>query len=167
MSGLNQFVRGSSDENLVKALGMEEQKHTGPYTLATCHAVVFANNIKHIHFHIQGKKFDTVHNITGEYYDKASEDADYLAELGMEKGQNIPNFCQAAQLVPAIVATSAVYSYETAIADIAVYLGTYVSALQSLRNVIPDEDIQSKLDDMIRYWNKELNYKNKQRFGQE
>jgi DNA-binding ferritin-like protein len=121
--------------------------------------------MKHIHFHIKGEKFDTIHNLTESYYNQASWDADYLAELCMEKGQNTPNFSQAAQFIPsAIIATMPEYNYATAITDMSVYLGAYVSALQNFRNTIPDSDIQSKLDDMIRFWNKELNYKNKQRF---
>lgn len=168
MSALNLFMKGNSDDALVKALGIEEQKQVGPFTLATCHAVVFANNMKHIHLHIQGKKFDNIHSVTEEYYEQASEDSDYLAELCMEKGHYVPNFCQAAQYIPAAtVATMSECDYKAAITDLAVYMGTYVSALKALRETTPDDDIQSKLDDMIRYWNKELNFKNKQRFGQD
>lgn len=167
MVSLNQFIQGSSDESLVKSLGIQEQEKTGVFTLATCNAVVFANNMKHIHFHIKGKKFDLIHNITEEYYQSASNDADYLAELSMEKEQAVPNFSYAAQYVPALVARSNTYDYVTAITDLSMHMKKYIEALETLRNVIPDEDIQSKLDDMIRDWKKELNYKIKQRFGQD
>lgn len=106
MSALNLFMKGSSDDALVKALGIEEQKQIGPFTLATCYAVVFANNMKHIHLHIQGKKFDNIHSITEEYYEQASEDSDYLAELCIEKvimfrtSVKLPSLSRLLQLLP-------------------------------------------------------------------
>lgn len=164
MNNLNQFVHSISDDSLVKALNFEQQQNLGPFTLAMCHAVVFGNNLKHIHFHIKGKKFDLIHNLTEDYYYRTGSEADYLAELCMETGQAVPNFSWAAQYIPATIADSLEYNYETALTDLSVYMGTYVTALENLRNVVPNSDIQSKLDDDIRFWKKELNFKIKQRF---
>ena len=38
-------------------------------------SVAFSNDMKHIHTHAIGNKFDRLHNISNEYYEKASDHA--------------------------------------------------------------------------------------------
>lgn len=63
----------------------------GNYSTAYYSAVALANDMKHIHTHAKGTLFDNIHAICNEYYEKANEEADTLAELAMEKGDIILN----------------------------------------------------------------------------
>lgn len=63
----------------------------GNYSTAYYSAVALVNDMKHIHTHAKGTLFDNIHNICNEYYEKANEDADTLAELAIEKGDVIFN----------------------------------------------------------------------------
>ena len=47
-------------------------------------SVVFTNTMKHIHFHAVGNKFDRLHSIANEYYEKSNADSDLFGEWAME-----------------------------------------------------------------------------------
>lgn len=125
------------------------------------HAVVFANDMKHIHTHSVGNKFDRLHAIAAEYYEKASNESDDYVELALEFGEKVENPSNAAAILDYEVANEAEYDWDKGIADIRNRLAAYLAALEDLRysGKIPT-DVESKLDDIIRYWRKENNYKN-------
>ena len=78
-------------------------------------AVCLANDMKHIHTHIKGRKFDMIHNICNEYYEKASKDADDLVELAIEYDESVMNASYAAELIKYKPANLKAYNYEEAI----------------------------------------------------
>ena len=78
-------------------------------------AVCLANDMKHIHTHIKGRKFDMIHNICNEYYEKASKDADDLVELAIEYDESVMNASYAAELIKYNPANLKAYNYEEAI----------------------------------------------------
>lgn len=68
-------------------------------------SVVFTNTMKHIHFHAVGNKFDRLHSVANEYYEKSNEDSDLFGEWAMEYGEEIQNPSDAAKLLDVIVET--------------------------------------------------------------
>lgn len=127
---------------------------------ATCACVCFTNDLKHIHLHAVGEDFDKTHNLAQELYDKANDEADLLAELALEYDINIPNFSLCANCIGWTPLVKPKYEYLTAIQDIISKLSVYVLYLEALRDSeVVTSDIQSKLDDMVRDWKVELNYK--------
>lgn len=95
-------------------------------------AVCLANDMKHVHTHIKGRKFDMIHNICNEYYEKASKDADDLVELAIEYDESVMNASYAAELENALATNL-------------------------------DSDVENLIQEYLRYWKKENNYKNKAR----
>lgn len=127
-------------------------------------SVCFLNNMKHIHTHAAGNKFDRIHNIAEGYYDKASDESDMFVELALEFNEDVQNPAKAAELVGYAINEDNELYWEEAIAAISEEINGYISALEAARNdpgTTPD--VQSELDTIIRYWKKENNYKNKMR----
>lgn len=124
-------------------------------------AVAFANDMKHIHTHAIGNKFDRLHAIAAEYYEKASSESDDFVELALEYGEKVENPSLAAEKLDYEVANEDYYGWDEGISDIRIRMAAYIASLEELRQSgeIPT-DVESKLDDIIRYWKKENNYKN-------
>lgn len=130
------------------------------YTNAALACVLAANDMHHIHFYAEGKHFDRIHDMSNEYYEKLSEEADYLCELALEKEEIIPNLTNTlTEYGDWFVQDLNSYDYSIGISSMIQVLTQYVSALDALRQVTDDTSVQSKLDDMIRDWSKEINYK--------
>lgn len=107
--------------------------------------VCLANDMKHIHTHIKGRKFDMIHNICNEY-DESVMDASYAAELIKYKPANLK-----------------VYNYEEAINTVYNSISYYVEELENALATNFDSDVENLLQEYLRYWKKENNYKNKAR----
>lgn len=137
----------------------------GNYSTAYYSAVALANDMKHIHTHAKGILFDNIHNICNEYYEKANEEADTLAELAMEKGDTIFNSSYLLSELNYKPTNYSRYSFDLAMRVAEDCIEKYVKALTDLRNKTLDTSVQSLLDDMMRYWKKEKYYKIKARLA--
>lgn len=137
----------------------------GNYSTAYYSAVALANDMKHIHTHAKGILFDNIHNICNEYYEKANEEADTLAELAMEKGDTIFNSSYLLSELNYKPTNYSNYDFDLAMRVAEDCIEKYVKALTDLRNKTLDTSVQSLLDDMMRYWKKEKNYKIKARLA--
>lgn len=126
-------------------------------------AVCLANDMKHIHTHIKGRKFDMIHNICNEYYEKASKDADDLVELAIEYDESVMNASYAAELIKYNPANLKAYNYEEAINTVYNSISYYVEELENALATNFDSDVENLLQEYLRYWKKENNYKNKAR----
>lgn len=126
-------------------------------------AVCLANDMKHVHTHIKGRKFDMIHNICNEYYEKASKDADDLVELAIEYDESVMNACYAAELIKYKPANLKAYNYEEAINTVYNSISYYVEELENALATNFDSDVENLLREYLRYWKKENNYKNKAR----
>lgn len=123
-------------------------------------ACLVSNDLKHIHLHACGSQFDRIHDIAQEYYDKVSEELDYLCELALEFREDLPNLTQAGSIMSEyIIQTGKEYDYDNAITQMSDIISTYLNWLSIVRNDSQREDVQSYFDDKIRYWSKELSYK--------
>lgn len=137
----------------------------GNYSTAYYSAVALANDMKHIHTHAKGILFDNIHNICNEYYEKANEEADTLAELAMEKGDTILNSSYLLDELNYKPTNYSDYYFDLAMRVAEDCIEKYVKALTDLRNKTLDTSVQSLLDDMMRYWKKEKYYKIKARLA--
>lgn len=137
----------------------------GNYSTAYYSAVALANDMKHIHTHAKGTLFDNIHSICNEYYEKANEDADTLAELAIEKGDTIFNSSYLLSELNYKPTNYSNYDFELAMRTAKGCIEKYVKALADLRNKTNDPSVQSLLDDIARYWKKEKDYKIKARLA--
>lgn len=126
-------------------------------------AVCLANDMKHVHVHIKGRKFDMIHNICNEYYEKASKDADDLVELAIEYDESVMNASYAAELIKYNPANLKAYNYEEAINTVYNSISYYVEELENALATNLDSDVENLIQEYLRYWKKENNYKNKAR----
>lgn len=130
------------------------------FTKTALIAVLVNNDFHYMHLMSNGKDFDKSHNLAQEYYEKIENDVDYLMELALEVQAPVYNYTVAGQLIPEYqVEDKSAYDYPTIIECLKAKLTIYIQALIELRNNCNNDSIQSKLDDMIRDWEKELNYK--------
>jgi DNA-binding ferritin-like protein len=130
------------------------------YVKAACVAILLSNDFKHIHFHANGEDFDKIHNLAEDYYNHLNDEADYLCELTMENHQSMVNPTMAMDKVAGwSPETGEEYEYSSCLQAISIKLNLYMEELHVLRTETPYEDVKSKLDDMIRWWRKELDYK--------
>lgn len=137
----------------------------GNYSTAYYSAVALANDMKHIHTHAKGTLFDNIHNICNEYYEKANEDADTLAELAIEKGDTILNSSYLLDELKYKPTNYSDYYFDLAMRVVEGCIEKYVKVLADLRNKTDDPSVQSLLDDIARYWKKEKDYKIKARLA--
>lgn len=137
----------------------------GNYSTAYYSAVALVNDMKHIHTHAKGTLFDNIHNICNEYYEKANEDADTLAELAIEKGDIIFNSSYLLSELNYKPTNYSNYDFDLAMHVVEDCIEKYLVVLANLRNKTDDPSVQSLLDDMMRYWNKEKDYKIKARLA--
>lgn len=137
----------------------------GNYSTAYYSAVALANDMKHIHTHAKGTLFDNIHSICNEYYEKANEEADALAELAIEKGDAILNPSYLLDGLNYKPTNYSKYDFELAMSTAKGCIEKYVKVLTDLRNKTNDTSVQSLLDDMVRYWKKEKDYKIKARLA--
>lgn len=126
-------------------------------------AVCLANDMKHIHTHIKGRKFDMIHNICNEYYEKASKDADDLVELAIEYDESVMNASYAVELIKYNPANLKAYNYEEAINTVYNSISYYVEELENALATNIEYDVENLIQEYLRYWKKENNYKNKAR----
>lgn len=137
----------------------------GNYSTAYYSAVALANDMKHVHTHAKGTLFDNIHNICNEYYEKANEEADTLAELAIEKEEAIMNPSYLLDGLDYKPTNYSRYSFELAMHTVMDCIEKYLVVLANLRNKTLDTSVQSLLDDMMRYWKKEKDYKIKARLA--
>lgn len=153
---LSQFINSGSDTALVNRL--EQSSELGNYPKTACAAAVAANDIHHIHFNVKGHGFDKIHMVTEEYYNKLNAEVDELTELAIEKGCHVPNLTLAGKIIQWPIQSELCYDYDAATRAICKVLSTYVNYLVALRDSV-ESDVSSKIDEYIRFWNKELHYK--------
>lgn len=135
----------------------------GNYSKAYYASVVFSNDMKHVHTHAVGKQFDRIHKICEEYYSKVSEQSDTLVELAIEKGELVQNASNAASLLKYRATNQPSYDYMSAMEIVKACIEYYIDTLEFLRGTTDDMSVQSLLDDWLRYWKKEHDYKIKAR----
>ena len=129
------------------------------YTRTALIAVLVNNDFHYIHLLSAGADFDKSHNLAQSYYEMIEPEIDYLMELALENGAPIYNYSIARDIIHDYVPEDKPsYDYQSVINCLKTKIAIYLDALKKLRDYT-DNSIQSYLDDLIRGWEKELNYK--------
>lgn len=128
------------------------------YVSVALAAVCADHDFHHIHLHANGKNFDKIHSIAQEYYEKIADDEDLFAEMALESGQMMPNFNLAYTTLDWDVQVEDSYDYEAGIIAIKNVMFSYLAYLdsQTLESI---GDKKAKMEEVQRYWHKELYYK--------
>lgn len=125
-------------------------------------ASIFVNNLKMLHWLAKGETFDSMHSAIDSYISIANYNLDFLAELLIELDVN-PNNPITAQASDISILTGTEIEQDY-FGSIVSNIDSYVCKLVCARNTDNlAQDIVSEFDSIIRYWNKENNYKNKRR----
>lgn len=124
------------------------------------YAFLFLQDLKQVHLHAAGVNFEEIHKKADELYDELNDQFDTICEMGISEGYDIYNFAN-------------IRSYITqddwpAEEDKAVDFNDFVSFignkglkfLNLLSKVTVNEYHKNKIDDMISFWDKEVNYIN-------
>lgn len=121
------------------------------------------NDMKYIHLHSVGKNFDTIHSISNEYYDKLSSDYDSVAELAIAYNEDIKN----SNTINTTEWDSAIgyYDIDAGIELIYTKITILISALKTIKESNEYSEVSNTIDDLLNFWFKENNYKNKSRLG--
>ena len=137
-----------------------EEKDVGSIAKAAMFANLFANDLKHMHWHASGTEFDKIHSITEELYEEALAEADEIAEIAIAAGEKMGNISD----VKSFIETGESGEWEVVSED-AITWPAFVDYLKDrgekyidALNDIKDED--SVIEDYIHFCNKEINYNN-------
>ena len=122
--------------------------------------IVIANNFKHIHLNVCGRKFDNIHGLADELYTHYNYSADGFFEMAMESKSKLDNPNNAAKYCSDIrVEDDDNYNYEKACLAMKENLMHALDYLKTARESADNRsDIQSKIDEELSYTNKQLNY---------
>lgn len=141
----------------------EEGGEIGQYAKAALYAQLLANDLKTMHLHAVGDDFDKIHQISEVLYEEAMSEADDLSELAISNGEQVPNASLVAQFVdiesewPPLVGET--FNWPQFISNLQKIGSSYLDVLDGIKDA-------PEVDDMIIFWNKEINYKNAARgFG--
>ena len=122
--------------------------------------VLVKNDCHYMHLMSKGKDFDKSHNLTQDYFESLDYVIDVVSEMALETGNTMYNYSLAGQIIPDYVPENLpAYDYPTLIEHLKSHITTVVVSLPKLRESVTDTSVQSKLDDIIRNWEVELNYK--------
>lgn len=159
------FLKLVENEEDLSTSGIEDSnevdgKDVGNIAKAAMFANLFANDLKHMHWHASGTEFDKIHSITEELYEEALAEADEIAEIAIAAGEKMGNISD----IKSFIETGESSEWEVVSED-AITWPAFVDYLKDrgekyidALNDIKDED--SVIDDYIHFWNKEINYKN-------
>lgn len=156
-----------ADETTIEAtLSAESNAITENKYKVVCDAACAANlllcNMKTLHWNVSGEHFDILHKITQYYAEKASEDLDILAEMTLELGCPVYN--------PAVMCVSfgkdiinstdgKMFTSEFVNTSISKNIHNFINALYDINKIEIEPNIVDVVNSMIRFWSKELNYK--------
>lgn len=123
-------------------------------------ATVVSNDMKHIHTHAKGHRFDRIHSICNEYYERAANDADTFVELAIEYRELVQNGSLAADLLEYRPANQTEYNWDEAIGRVFNTLNFYINNMEAALLDDLDSDVENLIQEYLRYWKKENHYKN-------
>lgn len=159
------FLKLVENEEDLSTSGIDDSnevdgKDVGSIAKAAMFANLFANDLKHMHWHASGTEFDKIHSITEELYEEALAEADEIAEIAIAAGEKMGNISD----IKSFIETGESGEWEVVSED-AITWPAFVDYLKDrgekyidALNDIKDED--SVIEDYIHFWNKEINYKN-------
>ena len=115
-------------------------------------AIQAYRNLQIVHWMSSGPDMMKIHTMSEEMYDELSEEIDTLGELLVEKCGTIPQLdfpCEYIDIKK--------YDLQSGLDAIKIVISPYIDVIDY---AYPNQtsDVQSTLDEWLRYWNKQLNY---------
>lgn len=127
----------------------------------TYYAYLLKNDFHHVHLHAGGPDFDKIHAISQELYEELEDEIDELAEMAIMEGCSLESF----SIVNSFIDDSqwepeneTMYNWDSFVKVVAEKGGKYLDAIgETTVNLNANK---SYLDEIERFWLKEINYKN-------
>lgn len=128
---------------------------------------IYFYNFRVLHWKIKDDKFEEIHELMNEYYDRLSDDIDLVAEMLLSNDVDIVGLKNIVESDYKLINTGIDYSYNSIVDEIDLMFGDIVKYTKRLLNEDPivtnNPGITSELENLYMYYDKELNYKNKRR----
>ena len=109
-------------------------------------------NLYILHWMSSGNDMMKLHNLSEEMYDELKDEIDTVGELLVEKQGTVPQLDFPCDYIPVQK-----YDFQTGLDQIKSLIQMYIDCID-YAYCNQDSDVQSTLDEWLRYWNKQLNY---------
>ena len=109
-------------------------------------------NLYILHWMSSGNDMMKLHNLSEEMYDELKDEIDTVGELLVEKQGTVPQLD-----FPCDYISVQKYEFQTGLDQIKSLIQMYIDCID-YAYCNQDSDVQSTLDEWLRYWNKQLNY---------
>lgn len=109
-------------------------------------------NLYILHWMSSGNDMMKLHNLSEEMYDELKDEIDTVGELLVEKQGTVPQLDFPCDYIPVQK-----YEFQTGLDQIKSLIQMYIDCID-YAYCNQDSDVQSTLDEWLRYWNKQLNY---------
>lgn len=109
-------------------------------------------NLYILHWMSHGNDMMKLHNLSEEMYEELQGEIDTIGELLVEKQGTVPQLDFACDYIPVQQ-----YDFQTGLDQIKSLIQMYIDCID-YAYCNQDSDVQSTLDEWLRYWNKQLNY---------
>ena len=109
-------------------------------------------NLYILHWMSSGNDMMKLHNLSEEMYDELKDEIDTVGELLVEKQGTVPQLDFSCDYIPVQK-----YDFQTGLDQIKSLIHMYIDCID-YAYCNQDSDVQSTLDEWLRYWNKQLNY---------
>lgn len=122
-------------------------------------AILLMNNLRVIHWNATGPDFFVLHEKLDTYLSQIMSDIDVLGEICMELNDTAPNPGNLPDdYITGLIQPDAGFDKMTGFQFVADCIASHIATLESAY-VSFSSDIQSELDNMIRFWKTECDYK--------
>ena len=109
-------------------------------------------NLYILHWMSHGNDMMKLHNLSEEMYEELQSEIDTIGELLVEKQGTVPQLDFPCDYIPVQQ-----YDFQTGLDQIKSLIQMYIDCID-YAYCNQDSDVQSTLDEWLRYWNKQLNY---------
>lgn len=122
--------------------------------------ICIVNDIKHLHTHVSGRKFFRLHETLDEYYERMSDESDTIQELALEYNERLQNPNLACDLILYNYTNMERYGFTEAAKKTFELLNLLYKLLLDVSSKCEDKpDVKNQLEEFMRFWHKEANYK--------
>lgn len=109
-------------------------------------------NLYILHWMSHGNDMMKLHNLSEEMYEELQSEIDTIGELLVEKQGTVPQLDFDCDYIPVQQ-----YDFQTGLDQIKSLIQMYIDCID-YAYCNQDSDVQSTLDEWLRYWNKQINY---------
>ena len=137
-----------------------EEEHFNLLSNLAVAARLFANDLKHMHVHCVGEKFQEMHETLKGYYEEAENEADFFSEYGIINNESISNPSVALSKVNANwePESKEMFEYEDYLSSLWTKGNLYISMVEDISDKYTDV-VYSVVDDFLKFWYTEIKYK--------